>query len=417
MLNVEDVRLPLERRLGKDLRKHRDIQHLIATRPAVDVDEARRDLRANALLLSERMAPRVHQAARDAQAALGLQKPFEIYQSAGQENVATYMFDQPIIFDVFGRHVSEGDGPFLKAIFGHEVGHFLAHGPHSPLQDICEAARTLCAGLGSRGPDSLASGLCMAMELTADRFGLLVCRDLDAILRAVMAYTAGLSPAETTWDTEAYLEDCKELMEATLASGDGAIGFSHPEHNLRAYAAWLWSESDAYQELTGEGPGSRRIVDIDATLSKLLHPGPKAATGPRKSESHGSGRVIVKGDRLESVDTVSDRIGGAASNAKGALGRAGEKLKPGWSKLKKATTKGVAKVLDRKSPIGDDEPEERLEDVPDPLAEDEEALLDRFAALEADQNKATSPSASVDPLAEDEQALLDRFAELEKKLS
>lgn len=109
----------------------------------------------------------------------------------------------------------------------------------------------------------------MATELTADRFELLATRDLAASLRLDMISVAGLDSA-LQWDTDAYLVESRALVDALLADGDTVIGTSHPEHSARAWAAWLFSETDVYRDLTGYGPAARSLGDVDALLSRLL---------------------------------------------------------------------------------------------------------------------------------------------------
>ena len=48
------------------------------------------------------------------------------------------------------------------------------------------------------------------------------------------------------------------------------FGLTHPEHYVRGYAEWLFSESDLYADLTGQGVGSRSIEEVDATIHRLL---------------------------------------------------------------------------------------------------------------------------------------------------
>src|SRR5690606_19866826 len=171
-----------------------------------------------------------------------------------------------------GRLLTLLDEPSMLSVLGHELGHYLAHGPDAELGRLGLAARVL----ERRGqlPEELAavvSPLTIAGELTADRFGMLAVQDLDAALRAEMATTTGLSTESLTWDTEAYLAQCTELMEACLRGEDqAALGATHPEHSLRAYARWLFSETREYRAWTGKGPGTRSLAEVDATLDAIL---------------------------------------------------------------------------------------------------------------------------------------------------
>ncbi len=82
--------------------------------------------------------------------------------------------------------------------------------------------------------------------------------------------TTGLSVEALAFDRETYLDPCRALVEEHEESGDEARGHSHPEHGVRAWALWLFSETEAYRELTGEGPGSRSLEEVDARIERVL---------------------------------------------------------------------------------------------------------------------------------------------------
>ena len=110
----------------------------------------------------------------------------------------------------------------------------------------------------------------MMRELTADRVALLACQDLGALLRLMLVTVSGLAVGELHYDTDAYLAQCTELIEEDLRTGAIAQGGTHPEHNLRVYAAWLFSETRTYRELTGRGPGSRELAEVDAIIARCF---------------------------------------------------------------------------------------------------------------------------------------------------
>jgi AAA domain/REase_MTES_1575/Protein of unknown function (DUF4011) len=236
-----------------------------------DIDTIRRELLASAMRLSETMAPELYASAREAARTLGVTAPIEIYQAEGPENAAVHLLESPVVLEAQGRLLALLDAGCAQALFGHELGHFLLHGPRHP----GAALSMKLIGLLRRGgvPDELGSeirALSMAQELSADRFGLLACQDVEACLRLEMICTTGLSARTLTWDTQAYLAQSKELTERILQSGDVSRGTTHPEHSVRAYGLWLFSETAEYRRITGKGPGTRALAEVDALLARVL---------------------------------------------------------------------------------------------------------------------------------------------------
>ncbi|MFT3848866.1 MAG: hypothetical protein QM739_09360 [Propionivibrio sp.] len=269
-LDIESIRFRGEMDYADTLRQLPGVDAL-AAKISSDPVRVRRSLMARSLLLSEGMAPNLYRVAREIATRFGIDEPIEIFQAAGAENAAMHSVRSPVLMEVQGRMLSLLDDDTLAALLGHELGHYLAHGEGNPHRGPTLAAMTILHG--GTASDSLmlaAQRLSMAQELTADRVGLLACSGLDAALRLEMVVVTGL-PAETlTWDTQAYLVQSRDLMEATLAEGETAEGNSHPEHSLRTWALWLFSESDLYQQLTGQGSGTRTLADVDALLLQVL---------------------------------------------------------------------------------------------------------------------------------------------------
>ncbi len=271
-LDPERVRYRLEDELLSQLSKSPDFDGLAARLSgSFDAPRVRRELLARSLRLSASMAPEAHGLLTESARVLGITGQLELYQSAGPENAAMHVVQAPILVEVQGRLLAQLDESGLLSVFGHELGHFLAHGAGGALGPARLAARSLArAGAGDVGVQRTAQLLQVAAEITADRFGLLTCQDLGGMLRAQMSITTGLPVAALTWDTEAYLGQCQELMEACLAGSDQARHDTHPEHHLRSYAAWLFSETDVYRALTGQGAGTRTLADVEGMLDKIL---------------------------------------------------------------------------------------------------------------------------------------------------
>ena len=270
-LDVEAVRFSLERQLAAALDGFPGFAVQRASLVPRDAEAIRRRLHADALALSPTMAPAAHAQAEAARATLAIDGALELYQSSGRENAALHFVQSPILLEIQGRMLTLLDDGAAVALFGHELGHWLAHGPWTELGATALAGLQLAeAGVLPSAQAEAARRLAVAREITADRFGLLACQDLDAALRLEMIATTGLPGDALTWDTAAYLEQARELMDRTLAAGEAALATTHPEHSLRAWALWLFSESDVYQRLTGRGASTRSLAEVDAVIARAL---------------------------------------------------------------------------------------------------------------------------------------------------
>jgi hypothetical protein len=270
-VDVEALRVPAEVSLAARLSAlpgWAEAAERCAPPPAETV---RRSLLASSVRLTPAMAPEMWSVATRAKEVLGVEKPLEIYQSAGRENAAIHLLEEPVVLQVMGRFVHLLDRGAAFAVFGHELGHYLAHGPWTPLGRTGAVAQSLLHDRAAP-PEltRLAAALSLSQELTADRFGLLACQSLAAHLRLEMICTTGLHGDALTWDTDAYLAQCRELIETALREGDTARGRSHPEHGVRAWAAWRFFETREFQSLTGIGPGSCSLDEVNAEITRVL---------------------------------------------------------------------------------------------------------------------------------------------------
>jgi hypothetical protein len=236
-------------------------------------ERVRRRLLTTHIKLSENMAPEVFEYSRAAASALGIEKQIEIYQAAGEENAANWMCPEVVFISLQGAMTSLLDRESFIALLGHEFGHHLAHtdsfGSTAKQMAMDCAVSIACNPELPEEMRVAASRLAMAKEFSADRFAALAIGELDGPLRLMMTVVTGLPAERLKADSEAYLAQARALFASGEESEAGAIG-SHPEHLLRVYALSLFVESDLFLELTGNGPGTRSLADIDAELERLL---------------------------------------------------------------------------------------------------------------------------------------------------
>lgn len=260
---VERVRVGAERAVAEQLA--RELPEARAAHLAQDVDTQRRYLLSYSLRLVPSMAPEAYEAAHEAARALGCDDDIELYHARERIEGRTarlVLHGNPIGIELIGDCLDVCDRTELVAVIGHEIGHCLAHEGNPEFAWV--------RGAALRSSPKTKRIYALASELTADRLGLLACRDLDAVLRLEMRGQMGRTPERLRLDTRAYLDECRTLGTELLARGKTMFGETHPEHYVRGYAEWLFTESDAYAQITGSGSGARRLEDVDADLATLL---------------------------------------------------------------------------------------------------------------------------------------------------
>lgn len=373
VVDVERIRVAAERTAYAALAREEGLAKL--RHVPQDVDAKRRALVSGALLLTETMAPEAYEAARTAMTALGVDEEIELYQSRGHgtDTARLVLYGNPVGVEFLGGYLDELDHGGLLAVLGHEIGHRLAHSGHAELGwalAACEHATT---------PTRRAYA--MAAELTADRFGLLACRDLAAVLRLEMQMSAGRAAKRIRLDTEAYLQQCRTVAEATMADGGLALGWTHPEHYVRGYAEWLFTETDVYKAITGNGPGSRALEDVDEILERLIgiRPRPTATVSiakppppPRAVPAARPVTPVEAPERLED-DMLTDAARRGLAATREALATFARAAVPSIRRFADAARREATPREDAPSASG-----ESL----DPLEDERRELLARFEELE-----------------------------------
>jgi hypothetical protein len=286
-IDIERVRVSAERQAYERLRLDNGTKALPTFTPQ-NVAAARRELLTRTLLLSDTMVPEAYGAARAAMQTLGLDDRIELFQSPGAWDTARLaLHGDPIGVEFIGSYLASLDCGGVLAVVGHEIGHAVAHYTTPHFAWVSSPANSTYP---TRSAPSRRAYL-MAAEMTADRFGLLACRDVEAVLRVEMLGAAGRAASTIHLDTTSYLNQCRAVAEDILANpGTMAVGGSHPEHYVRGYAEWLFSESDLYASITGSGPGALPIEDVDAMIARLLGLGP----GSVRDRARPTGGFVTK---------------------------------------------------------------------------------------------------------------------------
>lgn len=266
------------------LADERDLEAKLAKLPwhrgTRDEDEA--DRYGPGVPLSRELAPRTTRLAALAAKRLGFTRPYELSQATSSDLNGSVAYRETAVVTIrlMGSVATRLDDGALLALIGHEIGHAMDPGDET----VGAHFRQLM-----RDAPRLAARYSVTRELTADRFGLLACQDLHAVVRLE-------ATLETHESAKALELDEAELLRAyaqRVQFGIGPIfhaGGTHPSPAFRTFATQRFFETDVYRELTGTGPATRKLVDVDAELGQLCREAaakwtPPAPAVPAKKET------------------------------------------------------------------------------------------------------------------------------------
>ena len=217
--------------------------------------------------VSERVLPAVHAAVACAKNALDVARPVSGFVFSSPDTNAfchAGTDDGPVLVLVSSGLVKLVSPIELRFVLGHELGHFVfGHFAYPSAGDSRDSLRLL--------------ELQRASEISADRAGLLACRDVDVALAAILKVASGLDEAHLHINVLDYIRQVRELGETT---GDESLLYStHPSFPLRARAL-LRFDSVLQQESDGTSL-AQLLEELDARIRREMDRAAAGSAGNR----------------------------------------------------------------------------------------------------------------------------------------
>lgn len=142
----------------------------------------------------------------------------------------------------------------LCFVIGHEFGHLaMGHAMYHTAGQLIGTAGSHLPVVGNFISNTVSYPLnawSRRSEITADRAGLLCCKDLDAAKRALFRLEAGLYSAQGV-DIDAYVAESEAMLANSHLGKISEINFSHPIIPKRIKALELFAKSEVYAKAMG----------------------------------------------------------------------------------------------------------------------------------------------------------------------
>ena len=166
-----------------------------------------------------------------------------VYPSA--EMQARCRLDQSrCVIEVTSSLVERLNGPELQFVLGHELGHFLLDHQYVPLPPL----NSIEHFKQSR-----------AREISADRIGLIACKDTNAAMRAILKTFSGLSDAQLRYDISSFIQQAFEddnIVNIAAREAD-----THPSFAVRARCLVRFANTLDHENRTGFGEELMKIEE------------------------------------------------------------------------------------------------------------------------------------------------------------
>ena len=258
--------------------------------------------------VSKELSPRYHKLFREAEKCLAFDS----------DQIITYINPD---FHVNAACIKEEDNKYLiyltssliekmsdqeiLFVIGHELGHAFYNHHALPVRGI----------MNSFDPPKANKALHLLKwsrmaEISADRAGLLCCRDLDAALGAMLVLTSGIPSSLLNVDSEAYGKHSEELIPNLLDSQTiDDLYATHPFNPLRVMSLKLFWESKELYDLLKIGENKKDLSQISLEIRQIFNSmdGDESHDETlKKQKKNGSKKPIKKNNQSISAKTTKD---------------------------------------------------------------------------------------------------------------
>jgi len=231
----------------------------------------RKELMKGCLRLTPIVAPHTFQILEECKKRLGLSIEIELY--VREESCFNAFCCPPengkMVLGISSALLENFSDSEIAFVMGHEIGHYLYGHYKLPLGYL------LAKGDGEFSPIHAIRLYAWKRnaELSADRIGLLACRDFEAAGKAFFKISSGLTDKRFSFSMNDYIQqfsDLKNELQKQEASAEEYMT-THPFAPMRLKALHIFWESETYQKLVGgNSPAPISEEDMEGAIAEFM---------------------------------------------------------------------------------------------------------------------------------------------------
>jgi Zn-dependent protease with chaperone function/uncharacterized tellurite resistance protein B-like protein len=231
---------------------------------------ARKELLTKALKITRGMMPALYDVTDRCARVLKLSKEIEVYVNQDSHfNAACYPpAKDRILLVLTSSLVEKFSQQELAFVIGHEIGHYLFEHTRFPVDYILSNHGGQLAPVHAM---KLYSWIRNA-EVTADRVGMLCCRDFATAARTFFKLSSGVTSSVFQFSVEDYLAQLEDLRnEVSQQETDPQDWFStHPFNPMRLKALEVFTKGEPYHRLIGEEGFELTAEQVATEVAELM---------------------------------------------------------------------------------------------------------------------------------------------------
>jgi Zn-dependent protease with chaperone function len=219
--------------------------------------------------VSERQFPRLHKLNVQSAQALGIPTPTLYVGQNPHLNAGTFGTHEESFVLVNGSLIDHFDDKEFLDVLGHEHGH-IQNNHVVYLTTLYMLTNVVGALVGWFAyPARLAlSAWSRRAEITCDRAGLLVVKDLHTSMKGLMKLALGSKKLYDELDLDAYLEQYADMKQGIGRLTE--LGASHPYVPKRVMALKAFAETSLYRKAAGLGDGGISMEECDNKVHEII---------------------------------------------------------------------------------------------------------------------------------------------------
>ncbi len=252
-MDYDHIRIKFEEEIGKNLWEVLEGDIIQKIKKEAKVEKSgnyyKYLLEGHSFKLGKDLLPELYKPFMDVCEALDFREPVEFYISNAPDFNASASSsqeeDEPHLVNFNSGLVNALDEDEIRFVIGHELGHIISK--NIDIKEIIEFVFPEYQGI----PLILYNKISLwdkLSELTADRYGLIACGDLNKCVSAFFKMSSGLSLNRFNLNFKTFLEENEKLLESFKKENTINVA-SHPMNPIRIKALQQFAKSSVYKSI------------------------------------------------------------------------------------------------------------------------------------------------------------------------